>query len=150
MRRSATRRSPASSAPGDRGALAAAELLRVGEVEQPVVREAGVQHQVQQAALAYRGDAWQPLDAVAPAVRANAQQPAAPFGDQQVAVGEEGQRPRMLQSRHHGYHLEAVLAGSVGAGLGRHAVAGHEQREHEGHGGSRQRRPPGAPRRPLP
>ena len=95
---------------GDRGAQAAPELFRVGEVEQPVVREAGVQHQVQQPALADRGDRRQPVDRVAAAVRPDAQQPPPPFGDQQVAAGEERYRPRMLQPGDHGDDLEPVLA----------------------------------------
>ena len=69
-----------------------------GKVHQAIGREPGRQGHVEQTSLAFDIDRWHPGDRCGhPAVGADAAQSPGTFGDQHVAVGEEGQRPRMLQ-----------------------------------------------------
>ena len=68
------------------GAQAAAGVLRVGEVDQPVAGETGIQDHVEQTALTDRGDLRKPGHRLLRTGGADAQQAARAFGDQQPAI----------------------------------------------------------------
>ena len=81
---------------GRRGAVAVAR--DIGKIKGPVLREARMQADIEQARLAsgaYGGHARQ-RPGFQPAVGEEAQ-PARPFGDQQAAVGQEGDAPGLHQ-----------------------------------------------------
>ena len=133
--------------PGQLGAChrgtqtAAFALLRVGEVERPVVGKARVQHQVHQAALARRGHGRNPADGADVAVRAHAEQASGAFRNQHVAAGQERHRPGALQPRSHRDHPERMLPRSVALRLFRPALTRGQQqeRQHERDRGTQER-----------
>ena len=95
-----------------RGARAAAGRLGEAEIDHLVLREAAVEHDVVQAALAGRHDLRHALQRRGQlAVRRHDPHAAGPLGHQHAAVRQEGQRPRMRQPSDHGLDLEIAGRG---------------------------------------
>ncbi len=84
----------------DGGAVRSAlTLFGIAQIDQTVFREAGIECDVEQTALPLRHDLRHAVDRVAHAAfgRHDAQK-ARPLGDQEIAVGQEGEAPGMLGS----------------------------------------------------
>ena len=97
---------------GKRGARAAVHRLGIAEIDGMVLRVAAVEHDVEQAALAGRenlrhaGERGREL-----AVRGDDAHAPRPLGHQHAAVGQEGERPGMIEARRHGFHREVAGGG---------------------------------------
>ena len=91
--------SGAESPPRDRGSGGAAgPRLRVGEVDPAVLGEAGIDHHVEQAALASRRHLRHAPEGIGQStVSSDAAEPPAALGHEHAAVGQEGQPPRMVE-----------------------------------------------------
>ena len=130
-------------AAGDRGGRIVIVVgARIGEVDQAVLREAGVQRHVEQPALAIVPHLGHARDRLGhePAVRDDAE-PAGALRHQHPPVGQEGEAPGVLQPVHHLDQMETVLGALERAEpLGRRERAGRaeENRRH------REQRPDGA------
>ena len=83
---------------GDRGRRAAAVARDIGEIKHAILREVGVQADIEQAGLTARPDLGHARQRprLQPAVGEDPQ-PARPLGDQHPAVGQEGDAPGLHQ-----------------------------------------------------
>ena len=125
-------------AAGELGAVAASALPGVGDVDEAVLREVRVEHHVVQPALAgFRHRRGEPADGsrVQRAVRLDVAQPAGPFGDEHPSVGEERERPGMLQpvgQDGHPHRVAFCLLDGPGTGgrCARSARARQRRRDH--------------------
>jgi hypothetical protein len=87
------------------------DSLRVREVDPAVLRVVGVEGDVEQAALAMRGDLRQAGDAGDRAVASDQVQPSRPLSDQVAAVREERDAPRILQPPGDPQHANLLVLG---------------------------------------
>ena len=114
----------AQPSPRHCGARPALAGLRIGEVDQPALLEPGVERHVQQASLPLRrhlGHSGQRLRE--PAILLHQAEPAGALCDEHPAVGQERQRPGMLQALGHGLRADLPLDGpGLGRALGRAAT----------------------------
>ena len=117
-------------AAGDRGGRIVIVVgARIGEVDQAVLREAGVQRHVEQPALAIVPHLGHARDRLGhePAVRDDAE-PAGALRHQHPPVGQEGEAPGVLQPVHHLDQMETVLGALERAEpLGRRERAGRAE-----------------------
>ncbi len=90
----------------ERGARAAVCRLGVTEIDGVILREAAVEHDVVQAALTRREDFRYAAERGRErAVLGDDAHAPGPLGDQHAAVGQEGERPRMIKALRYGlYH----------------------------------------------
>jgi hypothetical protein len=97
------------------GAHAVLAARREREVDQLIVGELRMQHHVLQSALPVHGDFRQAADRRRMKRAVGDQpQPAGLFRDQHAPVGQEGERPRLLQALDERDHAKRVLVGAVG------------------------------------
>lgn len=89
-----------------RSAPTASAGRAVGPVNPAVLRILRMQHHIEQASLALCRDGGQPLDGLGFGPKVGAQQAHAPgpFGDQHPAIGQEGDRPGILEAAGEGHH----------------------------------------------
>ncbi len=81
------------------GAITAGPFAGIRQIHQAILREFGVQRDVEQPALADGGDRGHALDRprVEPAVGGDDAQSPRALGHQQAAIGEEGEAPRVVE-----------------------------------------------------
>ena len=87
-------------AQGELGAVAPVAPAGIGEIDQPIAREIGMQHHVVQPALPpFRDRGGKSGDGcgIQHAVGGDIPQAAGPFSDQHPSVGEKRQRPRAVE-----------------------------------------------------
>jgi hypothetical protein len=102
-------------APRHGGAVAAFSSLREGEIDEPVRREVGIERHVEQPALVAHVDLRHAGDRVGKRARGrDVAQVARPLGHQHVAIGQEGDGPRIEQPV--GESLDMDFAGLGGEG----------------------------------
>ena len=88
-------------AAGQLGAVAPGPLAGIGDIDEAVLREPGVQHDVVQTALPPRRNrAWKSRygSGIQRTVGTDVAEPACPLGDQHPSIRKEGQRPRALET----------------------------------------------------
>ncbi len=126
-------------AAGDRGRRATVAGARIGEIDQPVLRELGVQRDVEQptlAAVAHVGRTGDRLR-VEPAIGDDAKATWT-LGHEHPSVGQEGETPGVFQALDHLHQTEPLLGGFVdaeGVGRGERAERNeHHQRQGEQRG----------------
>jgi hypothetical protein len=133
VRGSVHQRIVAQLGPRQHGGRTSLALAGIGEVEEVVLREVGMQADVEQAALATGIDPGHAADrpALQPAVGEDPQ-PSRPLGDQQPPVGQEGHAPRLLEVLGEGRHAIRHVAGTEHTLRTTDHGAGHHRRGEKG------------------
>src|SRR5215831_13156754 len=108
----------------ERGARTAVHRLGVTEIDGLILREAAVEHDVEQAALArrehLRHTAERGRERAVPGDDAHAP---GPLGDQHAAGGQEGERPGMIKALRHVLHRDVAGGGTENLRAGGRAGA---------------------------
>ena len=84
----------------------------IRKINQSILTVAGVENYIEKPTLPSGRDLRQPGNRLGIELSLrNDTQPPGPLGDQHAAVGQEGERPRMLQALYDGRHVEGVFLG---------------------------------------
>ena len=97
----------------DSGPHTQAITTRIREVDPPVTPVVGMKNDVKQSALPRRTDLGEPVDLINSAVAVTEKAPI-PLGDEDVAVRQECERPRMVQAAGKLNHTERGFPGVLG------------------------------------
>ena len=97
---------------GELGSDSTLSTSGIRKVEQAISFVIRMQNDIKQPTLPSSSDLRQPGNRLGIELSLrNDTQPPGPLGDQHAAVGQEGERPRMLQALYDGRHVEGVFLG---------------------------------------